>query len=104
MEVTDKSFEEQVLASDKPVLIEFWASWCVPCKTMDYLLKELELEYAGILKITKLNIDRYRKTPKRYSLGGVPTFATFLNGELQEKRVGAQSKQELINMIERVLK
>jgi thioredoxin 1 len=104
MEVTDKSFEEQVLTSEKPVLIEFWASWCVPCKTMDYILKELETEYDGVFKIAKLNIDRYRKTPKKYNLTGVPTFAVFLNGELQEKRVGAQSKQELVNMIERVLK
>lgn len=104
MEVTDNNFKEEVLTSEKPILIEFWASWCVPCKVMDYVLKELETEYDGILKIAKLNIDKYRNIPKKYNLTGVPTFATFLNGELKEKRVGAQTKKELVNMIERILK
>ena len=103
MEVTDKSFEEEIIKSEIPVLIEFWASWCVPCKAMEYLLKELDKEYNGKIKIAKLNIDRQRKTPKKYGLTGVPTFATFFKGELKEMVVGAQAKKNLILMIENVL-
>ena len=103
MEVTDKNFEQQIIKSEIPVLIEFWASWCVPCKAMEYLLKELDKEYNGKIKIAKLNIDRQRNTPKKYRLTGVPTFATFLDGHLKEMVVGAQSKQNLIKMIENIL-
>ncbi|MFX1571053.1 MAG: thioredoxin [Promethearchaeota archaeon] len=103
-EVTDKNFEQEILNSEVPVLIEFWASWCVPCKTMEYLLKELDKEYDGKIKIAKLNIDRQRKTPKKYILTGVPTFITFSEGNLKEMVVGAQTKKKLILMIEKLLK
>ncbi len=104
MEVTDKNFEQEILNSEVPVLIEFWASWCVPCKAMEYLLKELDKQYNGKIKIAKLNIDRQRKTPKKYDLTGVPTFATFLKGTLKEMVVGAQTKKNLILMIENLIK
>ena len=103
MEVTDKNFDQEILKSEIPVLIEFWASWCVPCKAMEYLLKELENEYDGKIKIAKLNIDRQRKTPKKYGLTGVPTFVTFSKGELKELVIGAQSKKNLIRLIENVI-
>ena len=103
MNVTDKNFEEEVINSDIPILIEFWASWCVPCKTMEYLLNELEEEYDGKIKIAKLNIDRNRKIPKKYDLTGVPTFVTFKDGKIIESKVGAQSKKDLIKMIEKIL-
>jgi thioredoxin 1 len=103
MEVTDKTFEKEILLSKKPVLIEYWASWCVPCQMMDYVLKELEVDYGDKLKIAKLNIDRNRKTPRKFELTGVPTVMTFKGGNVIETRVGAQSKKNLIQMIERVL-
>ena len=103
MNVTDKNFEEEVINSDIPILIEFWASWCLPCKTMEYLLNELEEEYDGKIKIAKFNIDRYRIIPKKYELTGVPTFMTFKDGNIIESKIGAQSKKDLIEMIEKIL-
>ena len=103
MNVHDKNFNEEIIRSEIPALIEFWASWCVPCQAIEYLLKELEQEYEEKVKIAKLNVDRNRIIPKKYELTGVPTFLTFKNGRVIEKRVGAQSKKDLISMIEKVI-
>lgn len=104
MEITDKNFDKEIIKSKVPVLIEFWASWCVPCKMMEYLLKELDEKYDGKIKIAKLNIDRNRKVPRKYDLTGVPTFITFKKGNIVEIKVGAQTKENLNNMIQKVLK
>ena len=103
MEVTDKNFEEKILKSKFPILIEFWASWCVPCKMMDYILNELEEEYIGKIKIAKMNIDRNNKIPNNYDVRGVPTVMTIKKGEIIETKVGALSKKDLIKMIEKIL-
>jgi len=103
IEVTDKNYEQEILKSEVPVLIEFWASWCVPCKMMDYLLNELEEEYYGKIKIAKLNIDRNKIIPLKFNLTGVPTFMTFKEGNIIESTIGALSKKDLIKMIKNVL-
>ena len=104
MEVSDKTFHKEVIQSELPVLIEYWASWCLPCKMIEYVLQELEDEYNGKIKIVKLNVDRNRNIPRKYELTGIPTFMTFKKGEIIETKVGAQSKKELTNMIVIVLK
>ncbi|MFX1392099.1 MAG: thioredoxin [Promethearchaeota archaeon] len=104
MDTTDKNFNEVVLNSEIPVLIEFWASWCVPCKMVEYILNELEVIYDGRIKILKLNVDRNRITPKKYKVTGVPTFMIFKNGEVIITKMGALSKTQLIKIIEKSLK
>lgn len=103
MEINDKNFEQEIINSKIPVLIEFWASWCVPCKMMDYLLKDLEEEYNGKIIIAKLNIDRNKLIPTKFNLTGVPTFISFKKGKLIESKVGALTKEDLIKMIENIL-
>ncbi|MFX1238059.1 MAG: thioredoxin [Promethearchaeota archaeon] len=104
MEINDKNFEIDILKSKIPVLIEFWASWCVPCKMMDYILNELKEEYNGRILIAKLNVDRNRITSSKYNLTGIPTFMIFKDGKSINSKIGAQSKDNLVKMISKVLK
>lgn len=100
MELTDKTFEKEVLHSDVPVFVDFWASWCLPCKAMESMLDELEQENVGRIKICKLNVDRNRFTAQKYDIMGLPTFIIFRNGEEVVREVAAKSKRELQQMIE----
>ena len=98
--ITDDSFEEQVLQSQTPVLVDYWAEWCGPCKMIAPALDQIAQEYAGRLKIAKLNIDENQATPPKYGIRGIPTLMIFKNGNLEATKVGALSKTQLAAFID----
>ncbi len=98
--VTDDSFESDVLKSSEPVLIDYWAEWCGPCKMIAPVLDEIATEYSGRLKVAKLNIDDNPNTPPRYGIRGIPTLMLFKNGEVEATKVGAVSKSQLVAFID----
>ena len=93
--VTDDTFEEEVLKASEPVLVDYWADWCGPCKMISPLLSEIADEYAGKIKVTKLNIDENPQTPPKYGIRGIPTLMLFKNGSVDATKVGALSKSQL---------
>jgi thioredoxin 1 len=93
--VSDDSFEKQVITSELPVLVDFWAEWCGPCKMMSPILKEVALSYKGQLKIATINIDDNTETPQRLGIRGIPTLMLFKNGDLEATRVGVLSRSQL---------
>jgi thioredoxin 1 len=93
--VTDDTFEHDVLKSAKPVLIDYWAEWCGPCKMIAPVLEDIAREYAGRLTVAKLNIDENPATPPRYGIRGIPTLMLFKNGSVEATKVGAVSRSQL---------
>ena len=93
--VTDVSFEPEVLKSEVPVLVDYWAEWCGPCKSIAPILDELAKEYEGRLKIAKINVDENQQVPAKFGIRGIPTLMLFKNGNVEATRVGALSKSQL---------
>ena len=98
--ITDDSFAAEVLQSEQPVLVDYWAEWCGPCKMIAPILDEVAGEYAGKLKVCKLNIDENQATPPKYGIRGIPTLMLFVGGEIKATKVGALSKSQLVAFLD----
>ena len=98
--ITDATFEEEVLKSDKPVVLDFWAPWCGPCKMIGPSLEEISDEMADKITVAKVNIDENPETPTKYGVRGIPTMLVFKNGEAAATKVGAVSKTAIVEWIE----
>lgn len=100
---SDADFQREVLESDIPVLVDFWAEWCGPCKTITPLLEEIAPEYEGRLKIVKLDVDANPDTPPRFGIRGIPTLLLFKNGNVENTSVGAVTRSQLTAFIDQTL-
>jgi len=98
--LTDDTFEEEVINSDGPVLVDYWADWCGPCKMIAPILDEIATEYGEKVKIAKLNIDENPTTPPKYGIRGIPTLMLFKGGNVEATKVGAVSKSQLTAFID----
>jgi len=98
--VTDATFKNEVLESSLPVLVDYWAEWCGPCKMVAPILDDIAKDYAGKLKVAKLNIDDNQKTPGEFGVRGIPTLMLFKGGNVEATKVGALSKSQLAAFID----
>ena len=98
--LTDDSFQNEVLESNEPVLVDYWAEWCGPCKMIAPILNEIAAEYQGKVKVAKLNIDENPQTPPKYGIRGIPTLMLFKGGNVEATKVGALSKSQLTAFID----
>jgi thioredoxin 1 len=102
-DVTDQSFESDVLQSDKPVLVDFWAEWCGPCKALAPTVSQLAMTYEGKAKFVKMNVDDNQQVPPRFGIKGIPTLILFKNGAEADRVVGNTTKDNISRMIDRAL-
>ncbi len=100
MEVTDNTFQNEVLGSLKPVVVDFWAPWCAPCKLIDPVLEELSHEYEGKYKFVRMNTDLNPQVPREYAIRSLPTLGIFSNGRMVDIIIGARSKQFIISKLD----
>jgi thioredoxin 1 len=98
--ITDANFDEKVLKSSLPVLVDYWAEWCGPCRMIAPILDEIAQEYTGRLSIAKLNVDENQQTPQKFGIRGIPTLMLFKNGNVEATKVGALSKSQLAAFID----
>ena len=101
--ISDDSFDSDVLKSDTPVLVDYWAEWCGPCKMITPILEEIATEYEGRVKVAKLNIDDNPNTPPKFGIRGIPTLMLFKNGSVEAQKVGALSKKQLTEFLDQHL-
>ncbi len=98
--ITDDTFEAEVLKAEQPVLVDYWAEWCGPCRMIAPILDEIAGDYAGRLKVCKLNVDENQATPPKYGIRGIPTLMLFRNGNVEATKVGALSKSQLVAFLD----
>ena len=103
LHITDKSFDLEVLRSDVPVLVDFWATWCAPCRAIAPIVEEMAETYSGKIKIVKVNVDENPSTPGKYGVRGIPTLILFKKGEVVDQVVGAVPKSQVKGLIEKAI-
>ena len=101
LHVNDADFESQILQSDVPALVDFWAAWCGPCRTVGPVVEELASEYAGKVKVAKLNVDDNKQTPAKYGVRGIPTLMLFKGGQVVDQIVGAVPKSRIKELLDK---
>jgi len=102
LHVTDGDFDQHILKSDVPALVDFWAAWCGPCRTVGPVVEELAGEYAGKIKIAKMNVDENKATPGKYGIRGIPTLILFKDGQVVDQIVGAVPKSRIKDLLNKV--
>jgi thioredoxin 1 len=102
-DVTDQNFEQDVLKSEQPVLVDFWAEWCTPCKMLTPTVEQVAQQYEGRAKVVKMNVDENNQVPPRYGIKGIPTLILFKGGTEADRVVGTTSKENISRMLDRAL-